>query len=245
MVIMGIDSSTPQSSVALLKDGQVLYQAESVKNSTRSNQVLSLLDMVLKDSYTRLEDVDCLCLTIGPGSFTGLRVGVSLLKGLVLATSKPFVKIDTLEATALQAMPANNKICVILDAKKKEVYTATFQPIGETLKRLTPDRSVTPDQLCVEIEEPTIFFGNGLDSYGALLASRLGKRFLPTRKTTLNTVAACAAKLAEKHFDNDKCSDLSELNIKYVRKPEAELNFIKKNMPKEKSDYGNRKGSPR
>jgi len=245
MVIMGIDSSTPQSSVALLKDGQVLVQAESVKNSTRSNQVLSLLDKVLKDSYTRLEDVDCLCLTIGPGSFTGLRVGVSLLKGLVLATSKPFVKIDTLEATALQAMPANNKICVILDAKKKEVYTATFQPIGETLERLTPDRSITPDQLCVEINEPTVFFGNGLDSYGALLASRLGIRFLCARKTTPYTVAACAARLAEKHFDNDKCLDLSELNIKYVRKPEAELNFIKKNMPKEKTDYGNRKGSTR
>ena len=89
MVIMGIDSSTPQSSVALLEDGRVLDQAEHVKNSTLSNQVLSLVDKVLTKSGTRLEDVDGLCLTTGPGSFTGLRIGASLLKGLVLATSKP------------------------------------------------------------------------------------------------------------------------------------------------------------
>jgi len=228
MVIMGIDSSTPQSSVALLKDGRVLGQAENCENLTFSDKVLSLVDKVLTKSGTRFEDVDGLCLTTGPGSFTGLRVGASLLKGLVLATSKPFVKIDTLEATALRAMPINNKICAILDAKKKEVYTACFKPSGETLERLTPDRAVTPYQLCEEITEPTVFIGSGLDSYGVLLASQLRKNFLPTHKTTPFTVAACAARLAEKYFETDKCFNLSELNIKYVRKPEAELKFAKK-----------------
>ena len=230
MVIMGIDSTTPQSSVALLKDGQVLVQAESVKNSTRSNQVLSLLDKVLKDSYTRLEDVDCLCLTIGPGSFTGLRVGASLLKGLVLATSKPFVKIDTLEATALQAMPANNKICVILDAKKKEVYTAHFFENDGVLERLTPDRALTPNQLCQEITSPTVFIGNGLDSYGSLLTSQLGVKFIPIQNKCTDTVAACAARLAENRFKNTKTTNLDELTIKYVRKSEAELKLKEKNL---------------
>ena len=173
MMLMGIDSSTPQSSVALVKDGRIVDQAEVDVNATFSNQILALIDKVLVTSGTKLEDLDGFCLTTGPGSFTGLRVGASVLKGLLLVTSKPFVKIDTLEAVALRAMPTDSRICAILDAKKKEVYTAHFRPNGETLERLTPDRALTPNQLCQEIKEPTIFIGNGLDSYNLLLTSQL------------------------------------------------------------------------
>ena len=130
MIIMGIDSSTPQSSVALVKDGRILHQAEVDIYTTVSNQIFVLIDKVLMASGVKLVDLDGFCLTTGPGSFTGLRVGASILKGLLLATSKPFVKIDTLEAVAFRAMPRDNKICAILDAKKKEVYTACFQPKG-------------------------------------------------------------------------------------------------------------------
>ena len=130
-----------------------------------------------------------------------------------------------------------------MDAKKKEIYTACFQPRGEALVRLTPDRAVTPNQLCEEIREPTVFIGSGLDSCGALLASQLGNKFLQIRKIASFTVAACAARLAEKHFETNKRFDLSELNIKYVRKSEAELKLAKKDYTKEDPDHGNRKGS--
>ncbi|SVC73093.1 uncharacterized protein METZ01_LOCUS325947, partial [marine metagenome] len=99
---MGIDSSVPQASIALLKDGNVLDQADVGKGATVSNQILSLMDKVLSSSGTSLKDLDGFCLTTGPGSFTGLRVGASILKGLLLATPKPFIKVDTLEALALQ-----------------------------------------------------------------------------------------------------------------------------------------------
>ena len=96
MMLMGIDSSIRQASVALLSDGKVLAQAEVVKNATASNQLLFLIDKVLTSSGVNLQDLDGFCLTTGPGSFTGLRVGASILKGLLLATSKPFVKIYNL-----------------------------------------------------------------------------------------------------------------------------------------------------
>ena len=136
MMLMGIDSSTPQASIALLKNGLVLAQAENDENATVSNQILFLIDNVLTCSGVNLADLDGFCLTTGPGSFTGLRVGASILKGLLLATSKPFVKIDTLEALALQATPTCNKICAILDARKKEVYTAIFQTRAGAIERL-------------------------------------------------------------------------------------------------------------
>lgn len=235
---MGIDSSTPLSSVAVLKDGHIIDQAELLKNSTFSNQVLVLVDKILARSNIKLNDLDGLCLTIGPGSFTGLRVGVSLLKGLIMATSKPFVTIDTLEATALMAMPTNNKICAILDAKKKELYTAFFQATNNKVKRLTPDRAITSEQLCDEILEPTIFVGNGLDSYSEFLANRLGKNFLPKHNLT-TTVAACAARIAEEQFDTNKRFDLNKLIIKYVRKSEAEIKLSEQGCKKGVLDYGN------
>ena len=229
---MGIDSSTPQSSVAILEDGRVLDQAEVGLSSNLPNQVLNLVDTVLVRSKFKLTDLDGLCLTTGPGSFPGLRVGASLLKGLVLAIPNAFVQISTLEANAFRVMPTNKRVCAILDAKKKELYAAFFQSNNKSIKRLTPDRAITPDQLCKEISEPTVFTGNGVQPYHALLSSRLGKNFLPTRKTMPFTVAACAARLAEKNFETNKCFDLSELSIKYVRKPEAELNFMEKESTK-------------
>lgn len=225
---MGIDSSTPESSVALVKDGRVLNQAEVDTNATVSNQILVLVDNVLTASNSKLADLDGFCLTTGPGSFTGLRVGASILKGLLLATSKPFVKIDSLEAVAWQAMPTNSEVCAILDAKKKEVYTARFRPNNGTLKRLTSDQALTPNQLCQEIKEPTIFIGNGLNSYSLLLTSQLGKKFLPIQHKPPYTVAACAARIAEDRFENQKKNNPDEVNIKYVRKPEAELKLKEK-----------------
>ena len=232
MILMGIDSSVPRASIALLEDGRVLGQAEVVKSATVSNQILSLIDGVLTSSGTSLKDLDGFCLTTGPGSFTGLRVGVSILKGLLLATPKPFIKVDTLEALALQAMPTGDKICAVLDARKKEVYAACFQWDGNFLKRLTPDRGLPPTQLCEEITGPTVFIGNGLDAYGQLLSSQLGKNFIPAQNRCTDTIAACAAKLGEKSFENKKTTNLSELKIRYVRKSEAELKLKEKNLCK-------------
>ena len=232
MMLMGIDSSTPQASIALLTDGHVLAQAEVDISATVSNQILFLIDRVLTSSGVNLQNLDGFCLTTGPGSFTGLRVGASILKGLLLATSKPFVKIDTLEALALQAMPTGNKICAILDARKKEVYTAHFFENDGVLERLTPDRALTPNQLCQEITGPTVFIGNGLDSYGSLLTSQLGGKFLPNPNKCTDTVAACATRLAESRFKKEKTTNLDELTIKYVRKSEAELKLKEKNLCK-------------
>jgi tRNA threonylcarbamoyladenosine biosynthesis protein TsaB len=230
MLLMGIDSSTPQASVALLKDGQVLAQAENDDSATVSNQILFLIDNVLTSSGFNLSDLDGFCLTTGPGSFTGLRVGASVLKGLLLATSKPFVKIDTLEALALQAIPTKNRICAILDARKKEVYTAHFFDNDGVLERLSPDRALTPNQLCKEITTPTIFIGNGLISYKTFLTDQLGGDFIPVQSKLAYTVAACATRLAEKRFKKTKTTNLDELIIKYVRKSEAELKFKEINL---------------
>ncbi len=229
MKILGIDSSIPRGSVALLKNKRILAQANIQGNSTYSDQILGVVDRVLVETGTNLEGIDGFCLTVGPGSFTGLRVGASLVKGLVLATEKPFVGVGTLEAIALLGTPTKNQICAILDARKKEVYSARFRLTEGTLERLSPDRAMPPEQLCQEVTEPTVFVGSGLDTYSDLLSSRLGNKFLLAPKKNTSTVAACAARLAGERFDTEKCFDLGALTIKYIRQSEAELKFAQTN----------------
>ena len=222
MILLGLDASTPKGSVALLKDGQII--AESVGSSTFSDQLLVLMDEVLGKLDRGLEEVDGFCVTTGPGSFTGLRVGVSLIKGLVLATEKPFWGINTLEAYANLVKPVSQPISPILDARKKEVYTARFKYTSEKLVRETPDQAVSPQELCNLTQEPTIFLGSGVGPYREFLSSRLGNKFIDQAPVKNQTIAASAAQLAFNQFQASPCFDLDALTIHYVRKSEAELN---------------------
>ena len=222
MIILGLDASTPKGSVALL-NGECII-AESISSSTFADQFLVMVDEVLENIEGGLERVDGFCVTTGPGSFTGLRVGVSLIKGLVLATDKPFWGINTLEAYANLVKPASQPICPVLDARKKEVYTASFKYIGEHLSRVTPDQAVSPQELCEQTQEPTIFLGGGLEPYGETLSSKLGDSFIAQAQIKNQTVAASAVQIAFNQFRNSPSFDLDTLAIHYVRKSEAELN---------------------
>lgn len=228
MRILGIDSSVPQGSVALLEDDQIIFETFLSKGSgNHSDGLLKMVDDVLSKAQCQLEDVDGFSVTRGPGSFTGLRVGVSLVKGFVLATEKPAWGIDTLEAVSTCLKPTGHPICAILDARKKEVYCAFFRYEENRIVRSTPDKAMSPDELCSVVSEPTVFTGSGLDAYGEFFSGRLGSRFIDNSKAIERSVAASAALLARPQFINNPCFDLDELTIKYVRKSEAELNYMK------------------
>ncbi len=182
-----------------------------------------MVDEVLSEAGVELEDVDAFSVTTGPGSFTGLRVGLSLIKGLVLATEKPFAGVATLEALAACAKPVSEPICALLDARKKEVYCAFFRYEAGRIVRTSPDRTLSPAQLCGEVTEPTVFIGSGLETYGGFLASELKSRFIRNQEVPHRTVAASAARLAQNCVVEP--SRLNDLTLNYVRKPEAELNL--------------------
>ena len=221
MILLGLDASTPKGSVALLNDGRII--AESTGSSTFSDQILVLMDEVLGNLDRGLEEVDGFCVTTGPGSFTGLRVGVSLIKGLVLATEKPFWGINTLEAYANMVGPVAQPISPILDARKKEVYTALFNSENDQYLRKTPDQAISAADLCDQIKQPTAFVGNGLDVYRDVFTSRLKDKFVHNVPLKNLTVAASAVLIA--NVEENLHYDLDSLMINYVRPSEAELNY--------------------
>ena len=225
MRILGIDSSTPGCSVALLNDGTVVAEQVAEPKPSHSKYLLQMVDQVLKDAKFQLDDVDGFAVTIGPGSFTGLRIGVSLLKGFVLATEKPFVGINSLEALAHTIDSPDYPICTTLDARKSEVYAMVFESRKDGLHPLLKETALSPEALCEKIECPTLFIGSGAERYHQLFKESLGSRFIQPGMQPKFSSAAGAALLASRQFNHQKHFDLDQLKINYIRKSEAELSL--------------------
>ncbi len=224
MKILALDSSTPQGSVALLENDRILSQL-SLQTDTYSRPLMGLLDELLAGARTRLDALDGFALTSGPGSFTGLRVGMSLMKGLILATEKPFVGVGTLEAIAACTQTGDRPVCSVLDARKKEVYCARFKWENGFLSRISEDSALSPEALCRQIAESTLFVGSGLNTYGDFFSATLKEKYSPAPLKVNMTVAAGCGWLAHSKFEQKKCFDLDSLIINYVRKSEAETKF--------------------
>jgi len=225
MRILGIDSSTPQCSVALLKNQSVSTQILTDPKPSYSNHLLALVDRVLSETGESLSTIDGFALTIGPGSFTGLRVGLSLVKGFVLALEKPFVGVGTLEALAATLDAPEIPVCAVLDARKQEVYAGMFEWNNGSWNRTLKDDVLSPDDLAERIQRPTCFVGSGIEPYGALWRERLGDRFVDGTVLQKESMAASAARLAATRFEREKSFDLNTLTIEYLRKSEAEIKY--------------------
>ena len=225
MKILGIDTSSHAGSVALLDNNRVVSESTLGGSQAYSYSILEEVDGLLDRSQTKLKDLEGFAITNGPGSFTGLRVGISLLKGLVMATEKPFASVNTLEAYAETVKPGSYLICPVLDARKKEVYTALFNSKNYPYKRKTPDQAITPERLCDQISQPTVFVGNGFEVYKNTFISCLKENYVHNTPMRNLTVAASAGLIASQNFKKNLNYNLDSLTINYIRPSEAELNY--------------------
>jgi len=151
--ILALESSAKACSACLTEDELLL--AESYENTglTHSVTLLPMVEELLKRCNVTLEQVDLIAVAAGPGSFTGLRIGVSAAKGLAWALEKPCAKVSTLEAMAWNAVVVPGRLCPVMDARRSQVYNALFSSDGETLTRLTPDRAISLEELAGELQE--------------------------------------------------------------------------------------------
>ena len=182
MLILAMESSAKAASVALLRDNVLL--AQSIQNSglTHSRTLLPMAEDLLKNAEISMREIDVFAVAHGPGSFTGVRIGVSAVKGLAWATEKPAVGVSTLEAMAWHGLAAGEGalICCAMDARRQQVYNALFEIRDGRPVRLTEDRAISLDQLAEELSAlhtAVFLLGDG----AALTADFLQKRSLPFR----------------------------------------------------------------
>ncbi len=164
MKILGIDSSSISCSVAVLNDNKII--GKIVNNGlTHSQTLLPMINEVLTDAKLEVKDIDLIAITKGPGSFTGLRIGMATVKGMAAPYSTPCVCVSTLEAIAQTASEHHDGVfCAVMDARCNQVYNALFEEQNGDLVRLCDDRAISIEDLEKElktIEKPIILCGDG------------------------------------------------------------------------------------
>ena len=166
MLILAMESSAKAASAALVRDGALLAQAFSCSGLTHSRTLLPMAEQVLETAGVALADVDALAVAEGPGSFTGIRIGVSAVKGLAWGAQKPAIGVSTLEAMAYHGLAAGEGalVCCCMDARRSQIYHALFEIRGGKPERLMPDRAIAIDTLLPELkkyEKPLFLVGDG------------------------------------------------------------------------------------
>jgi tRNA threonylcarbamoyladenosine biosynthesis protein TsaB len=223
VLVLGVETSTMQGGVALVGHDRLVSEYMLNVEATHSERLLPAIDRMLSDAGMGLDALSGIAVSIGPGSFTGLRIGLSTVKGLAYATGLPVVGVPTLEALAWTLPFAAEQVCPVLDARKQEVYTALFRHERGGLVRLMEDAALAPETLCSRIRKPTLFLGDGLAAYGELFRRRLGDRMLLPPLASRGARPACVAELGRERLLRGQGEPAESLVPRYLRPSEAEL----------------------
>ena len=223
MLILAVDTTTPSGSVALLEDDVLLGEANVESAATHSARLLRSVDFLLGAHGRDVKDIDAFAVAAGPGSFTGIRIGVGAVKSLAFASGKPAAPVSTLLALAVKlAADGPRLVCPLLDAKKEEIYAGLFEARRAGLAELIPQGAYTPDAFFARLPARRViaFAGSGLAAYRArLLPYVRDKARFPRRSSFL---AAEVGRIGCGMIREGKGVDAASLEPFYLRKSQAE-----------------------
>lgn len=224
MLTLGIDTATRIASVGVTRETDVLAEASIETTSNHTETLLPLIANVLAQARVSLSDITGIGVSIGPGSFTGLRIALGTVKGLAYAMGQRVVGVPTLEALASTVSEWDGLVCPILDARKREVYSALFRcSPNRTLVPIWPAQVSSVETMLTQITEPCLFLGDGVETYGSTIRVHCGTRAQLLSFATHHPRGAVIAKLAWVRLVRADSEDLASLVPAYVRPPEAVL----------------------
>ena len=224
MKILAFDTSAKTASVAVCDGGNILGVSNIDNGLTQSELVLPMAEALLSQLKVSFADVELYAVTVGPGSFTGVRIGVSTVKGLAFGRDIPCAPVSTLEALAENAAGLTGLIVPCMDARRGQFYTATFAATVDGISRMTPDRAISAEELAEELRsyEGDIYItGDGYDVAHKLLTS-LGVKLATTPYLLRSQNAVSIARVAERMHAQGLCVSERDLAPSYLRLPQAE-----------------------
>ena len=227
MLILALDSTAQVGSVALCQDETLIAEYTLNTGHTHSETLLPMVESVLKISGYTVDDVDLFVCTAGPGSFTGVRIGASTVKGMAFGKGKPCIGVSTLEALALNGVALEGILCPAMNARRQQVYNALFDCNGTSLSRLCEDRALAITELGEELmqeypERPVYLMGDGAKLVYDALHETMGERLilLPERLIHQSGYNTAMAGL-RLHREGVTTTD-AELSPVYLRPSQAE-----------------------
>jgi tRNA threonylcarbamoyladenosine biosynthesis protein TsaB len=230
MRLLAIETATSAQSVALFEEDRLLAEISYEAKAHKGGLLLPAVDRLLKQAGLAAKDLGAVAVSVGPGSFTGLRVGLATAKGLALGTGAMLVGVPTLEVLAEGYAVPDVTICALLDARRGEVFMALFRRKETRLERLSPDAVLTPEvvkSVLARAESPVHLIGDGAVRYRERFEAMLGDRVCMT-ETGLRTVpsAAVTGLVGLRQLAGGKRPG-AVVEPVYLRKAEAEVNWEK------------------
>lgn len=231
-LILAIDTATPATSLALTRgtrgQGIVVASLGLSSNVTHSRRLLTGIDWLMKEVGVDWNEIKAIGISLGPGSFTGLRIGMATAKGLATAANVQLVGVSTLDSLASKCV-SERLICSVLDARKKEVYAAFYRADADgTVRRVGEIEALTPQELAVRIKEPVLMIGDGAVVYQSVFRKVLGSNLLIAPATLHAPSATSLGLLSGELFLDGQILDVDSTVPLYVRSSDAELNLKKK-----------------
>lgn len=225
MRLLAIDTSTMTGGIALMEEENLIAESRLNVKVSHSERLMKELDHILNQSSLNIDDIDVFAVSIGPGSFTGLRVGLSTVKGLVYYSNKKIVSVSSLEALAYSLPFCKYPVCPMLDARKKEVYTAIFLWGDGGPIKIMDEQVIKIDDLLSKIIDKTVFLGEGALLYKDKMRSFLGNKAIFAFPQDIYPSPASVAYLGMIKAKMGKFDDPAALTPCYMRRSEAEMKF--------------------
>ena len=225
MKILALDTATASCSVAVIEGESLRAELTTLIAETHSRHLLGMVATAVDMAGLQADQLDGFAVSIGPGSFTGLRIGISAVKGLAFSLRKPVVGISSLAALAWQCNPSPYLICPVIDARKKEVYFGRYRFNNGQMHAEGLEQVASPAEALRAINETCVFVGSGASLYREKIVSMLGPsaQFAAQGQHTIR--ASTIAWLSLGRFAQKQTDDVELLVPHYIRKSDAELNL--------------------
>ena len=230
MKILAVDTSATAASVAVAEENKLIGECSINTALTHSQTLMPMVDELLKNTGLSVNDIDAVAVNAGPGSFTGVRIGVAAVKGIAFPKNLPCVSVSTLESMAYNMLGNDCIVCSVMDARCSQVYNALFRVKGCTVTRMTDDRALSLTDLKNElrnINEKVVLVGDGAVLCSKFLGEELENIMLAPFNNRIQTASSVAYAAFEK-INNGETVKADELMPVYLRLPQAQRELNKK-----------------
>ena len=230
MLVLSVDSSYSTATCALIKDDKILAEINLNDKKQHSVILMRLIDSILKEYEIDINDIDAFIISRGPGSFTGLRIGMATLKGLSFASKKPLISVSTLDALAYNSISFQGIICPIMDALRDNIYTCLYKNENNNLTPLIKEQCLNINELVTILKEqtlPIIFVGDGVAKHKEFLQENIPNSFFAPNHSNFPK-ASSVGELGIKKINDGVIENIDSINPIYLRKSQAEREYEKR-----------------
>lgn len=230
MKILAVDTSATAASVAVAEENKLIGEFSINTALTHSQTLMPMVDELLKNTGLSVNDIDAVAVNAGPGSFTGVRIGVAAVKGIAFPKNLPCVSVSTLESMAYNMLGNDCIVCSVMDARCSQVYNALFRVKGCTVTRMTDDRALSLTDLKNELQninEKVVLVGDGAVLCSKFLGEELENIMIAPFNNRIQTASSVAYAAFEK-INNGETVKADELMPVYLRLPQAQRELNKK-----------------